>query len=73
MPYSLEERRSRIARYAAGPALLRAAWERVPRGGPAVAARPGQVVRARSGLPLRRFRDERLRPHPLPGRGDQNP
>jgi len=30
MPYSLEERRSRIARYAAGPALLRAAWERVP-------------------------------------------
>ncbi len=28
--YSLEERRSRIARYANGPALLRAAWERVP-------------------------------------------
>ncbi len=30
MPYSLEERRSRIARYAEGPTRLRAAWERVP-------------------------------------------
>ena len=30
MPYSPEERRAQIARYANGPALLRAAWERVP-------------------------------------------
>jgi hypothetical protein len=30
MPLSAPERRSRIERFARGPALLRAAWERVP-------------------------------------------